>query len=51
VSGPDVVCPQCVHGVSLVQCDPCCRLLAESGLMGERLWVFADVQCLVGDTF
>jgi hypothetical protein len=51
VSGPDVVCPQCVHGVSLVQCDPCCSLLAESGLVGERLWVFADVQCLLGDTF
>jgi hypothetical protein len=51
VSGPDVVCPQCVHGVSLVQCDPCCRLLAESGLVGERLWVFADAQCLLGDTF
>jgi len=46
VSGFEVACPQCRHGVSLVKCDVCCLLLGESGLAGRALWDFADVRCL-----
>jgi len=46
VSGLEVPCPQCRHGVSLVSCDACCKLLAESGLVGRALWEFADQRCL-----
>jgi hypothetical protein len=41
-----VDCPECRHGVSLVKCDVCCLLLAESGLAGRALWNFADQRCL-----
>ena len=46
MSGFEVACAQCRHGGSLVKCDPCCKLLGESGLVGRALWDFADVRCV-----
>ena len=51
MSGLEVACPECRHGVSLVKCNPCCALLAESGLEGRALWDFADVRCLESEPF
>ena len=37
-----VDCPHCVHGVALIRCDPCCKVLDDSGLSGQNLFRYAD---------